>query len=513
MSVQKRHRQHSMAGMTSRKTRLASSLAIAIGLSTTSVAAFAANGWPQNDPRDAMQQQFDTVEAFRHIQAWHAKHPSPEPQATLGGATIAVTNCNDSGVGSFREAMENANSGDTIDMSGLSCSTISLSGLVVATGNPTTLTLQGAIVGGEPRPIITTSGDSPIINTASTELAIDALTIQGGEKYSSADKYGGGACVSASSIHISDSIITDCHSSGGDGAKGGAIAAEYDVYLTRSVVSDSTAIDNVDNDSDVAKGGAVYAGDHLGMKYSMVTGGTASTPVDGGFGGGIYAANSAHIKYSTIATSSAGTAGGGLQVGTPLVASTSSGNVTIDSSTISSNYAGKYAGVAISTREEVSIDSSTIAWNDCNDDGDLVCGLFINGGTGGTSPMPSISFTNNLISNNFNLSNGSYSDFDSQTGIVITGNHNLVGTYANANHSNLPGDTIAENVEFTALGDHGGPTWTRIPLRGWALNMGATANVEDQRGVDRPIGTADDIGAVETDALFLGRFEDPPLLN
>ena len=39
-------------------------------------------------------------------------------------AAVAVANCNDSGTGSLREAVANAASGDTIDLSQLGCSRI-----------------------------------------------------------------------------------------------------------------------------------------------------------------------------------------------------------------------------------------------------------------------------------------------------------------------------------------------------------------------------------------------------
>lgn len=41
-------------------------------------------------------------------------------------ATIPVTNCNDSGNGSLRAAIAEAQNGDTVDMSVLTCSTITL---------------------------------------------------------------------------------------------------------------------------------------------------------------------------------------------------------------------------------------------------------------------------------------------------------------------------------------------------------------------------------------------------
>src|SRR5262249_46061722 len=57
-------------------------------------------------------------------------------------ATLPVTNCNDAGGGSLRAAMAAAHSGDTVDMTGLTCGKISLATgeLNVPVDN---LTLQG----------------------------------------------------------------------------------------------------------------------------------------------------------------------------------------------------------------------------------------------------------------------------------------------------------------------------------------------------------------------------------
>src|SRR5690242_18063361 len=44
----------------------------------------------------------------------------------LGGNTIVVTNCDDSGAGSLRDAIASAVSGDEVDFTNLGCSTITL---------------------------------------------------------------------------------------------------------------------------------------------------------------------------------------------------------------------------------------------------------------------------------------------------------------------------------------------------------------------------------------------------
>ena len=68
--------------------------------------------------------------------------PNSSPPGIRGD--IVVTNCDDSGPGSLREAYFNAVDQDTIDLSQLSCSTISLTtGALTDSGAATSLTLIG----------------------------------------------------------------------------------------------------------------------------------------------------------------------------------------------------------------------------------------------------------------------------------------------------------------------------------------------------------------------------------
>ncbi len=68
--------------------------------------------------------------------------PAPHALPEIPANSIVVHNCNDSGNGSLRDALTHANNGDTIDLTQLSCSTITLTtGSILFT--QTTITLQG----------------------------------------------------------------------------------------------------------------------------------------------------------------------------------------------------------------------------------------------------------------------------------------------------------------------------------------------------------------------------------
>ena len=76
--------------------------------------------------------------ATRPARAFDRSHIAPKST----GAIQAVGNCNDSGAGSLREAVTAATDGDTIDLTALTCSTITLpSGAIEIKAKD--LTLQG----------------------------------------------------------------------------------------------------------------------------------------------------------------------------------------------------------------------------------------------------------------------------------------------------------------------------------------------------------------------------------
>jgi hypothetical protein len=68
-----------------------------------------------------------------------------------------------------------------------------------------------------------------------------------------------------------------------------------------------------------------------------------------------------------------------------------------------------------------------------------------------------------------------------------------------------PTDLPNTNAMLGQLGNHGGPTETRLPQAGSpAIHKGLCLAFAptDQRGVPRPQGVACDIGAVEVQALW-----------
>ena len=94
--------------------------------------------------------------------------------------TFVVTNCDDSGAGSLRDAVNSAVSGDVIDLTQLGCSTITLtSGTVASSANDLTLIGPGvtdlAILG------VPSNNESVIYHTGYGTLSISGMVISGGK--------------------------------------------------------------------------------------------------------------------------------------------------------------------------------------------------------------------------------------------------------------------------------------------------------------------------------------------
>jgi hypothetical protein len=213
-------------------------------------------------------------------------------------ANIVVTNTNDSGEGSLRQAILDANASAGAD-------TISFAGSLFTDATPDTISLTSGeltitddvTIEGTGANQLTVSGNnaSRVFNifNAGTDATIDALTIANGN---SAD--GGGIRInSGSSLVLTDSTVSNNNSGGAFGG-----------------------------------GGIANAGGTVNVINSTISGNTSS------FGGGIASQGTLSVTNSTISGNTASQLGGGLIVG---------GAVTLTSSTITNNTAGNGAGIAV----------------------------------------------------------------------------------------------------------------------------------------------------------------------
>ncbi|MEH2115632.1 Calx-beta domain-containing protein [Nostoc sp.] len=382
----------------------------------------------------------------------------------VDGTIYIVTNTNDSGAGSLRQAIINANNDPGIE-------TIIFDPTgIFGDATPDTITLtsgelnvtQAVIIQGTGANKLTISGNntSRVFN-ASASLSIDGLNITGGNAAN------GGGIYSTSSITLSNSSISGNTAS----TSGGGIYSSSSVTLSNSIISSNTANSN---------GGGIYSSN------ATISNSTFSSNTANNNGGGIYSSN-ATISNSTFSSNTANSNGGGIF---------SSSILTISNSTISSNTAKTYGG-GIDTNN-ATVSNSTIFGNtadsDNNGQGDGG-GIYRAGGT--------VSISNSIIAGNIDPGNQGADIYGSN----FNGNaYNLIGKIAGKSSGTLGTgtDIINPNPGLKPLGDYGGSTQTHaLTFSSPARNAGDPAYsgglTTDQRGID--------FNRIESGRIDIGAFE------
>lgn len=463
--------------------------------------------WKRPDPADV---------ALRWQPAAHAIPDVP-------AGSIVVQNCNDHGSGSLRAALASASSGQTIDLTQLSCSQITLTtGSIVFTQS--VITLQGP--GSKYLSISGNDTYSPLRHYALGRLYINDLTVERGLQYAAI--YGAhGGCIYGDHVYLSGTVVSNCTARTEDTtnsyrASGGAISAYSKVSLYNSSVIDSSALAPHSG----AYGGGVYSPGSISITRSFV-GGNYSTSR----GGGMYAFNGLLASYSTFDSNNAGTYSGafGAKGNITIVNSTISNNqairavggaqlyapydtapVTILSSTISGNRSYVSGGIIVVRGNGIDgahIANSTIAFNHEDTPTRYGAGLGLYG-----QAVNGFDLESTIVSNNTYGGGSNEDDVGGSASVTITGASNLIG------YSTLPvpADTILQQDPLLGpLAFNGGPTATHMVLSGSpAIDAGNnTFNASfDQRGSGFPrvVGSGADIGAYELntdDVIFVNGFD------
>ena len=412
---------------------------------------------------------------------------------TAQAATFTVSNLNDEGAGSLRQAIIDANqngNGSTVDdivfASGLS-GTIDVgsstgTGLDAETAmnirgpGPAQLTLRG------------TNGVDYVVFTGAFGLygssfgdpiTLSGMTITGGNatnKVYSND--GGGINNSAASLTVSNVVIT------GNYARddGGGIYT-YDpagsVTVVNSTVSGNHASDGTD---DGAYAGAIYSQD----SPVTIRNSTVSNNTSGGDGGAIYMSSrysvdpSLTIENSTIANN-ASLAVGGNDGGGGVFIGSGGDNQTLD------------------------IESSTITGNSVAEGNDHGGGVYAVG-----LASTNVRIQNTIIANNHGTSaKDIYSEYGGQLGFSLIKELGADSTDTGYSFTNTGPNVIGVDPQLGPLASNGGPTQTQAPSSASpVIDKGAAFGLNsDQRGVLRPIdfpaiantagGNGADIGAFE----------------
>jgi len=412
-------------------------------------------------------------------EATRAPATTPTPNAFR-----TVSNCNDAGAGSFRQAMVSALTGDIVDLRDLPCSKITLTTGAVTT-SAQSLTIYGP--GTDHLEINGNANSSLIRHSGFGTMQIDNLRLTNG-KYSTSASAVGGCIYSHGSVTLDHSIVSGCvvESSNGS-AKGGAIFASNAVILQNSIVSTGIA----DSDSGTGRGGGIYAGT-LATQDSTIEGNATNGAVSEG--GGAFVLGNSHFERSTISGNSADLAGG-LLLNFNNVGDTRYAILTDD--TISGNSATHVGGVFV--RSTLYLTSSTITLN--KETSQSGAGLYA---AGAVRAIGSIIAGNTV--------NGSPCDLGGGNSTVISQNSekNIIGLSL---IPSIPSDTMSTDPQLGPLRDNGGVTRTHAPAAGSpAINHGQTSTSDpwDGRGngFPRKIGAAVDIGAFEVngDIIFANGF-------
>ncbi len=476
---------------------------------------------------------------------------SPGAALTLGAAALAavpaaqaatftVTNTNDAGAGSLRQAIIDANGAagaDIVDAAGVTGTITLTTGQLAVTDSvdiqgpgAASLTVNG---GGTGRVFYLYSG-AGLIDVTISDLTIagggavtfgagiidfgENLTVDGVVISGNVANAGGGAIAATDlsgdgmSLTVRDSTISG-NDSGRDGGGIYFYATGGPLVIENSVISGNDAVDD---------GGGIYLydiTDDLTITNSTISGNTAST----GLGGGVYFyqtdGGTQTIDHSTFDnnTATAGVGGGimGVFTDTPL---------TIDHSTFSNNDATAGGGMffAFAFGAPIVVTDSTISGNQAtaNDGGGIfLYGLYAGGtfaiesstiagntaaATGGgaftlAGPVP---IENSIVGDNTGASDG-------DLGTALAGNFDLSFTLVEApgtaNITDSGGNILNQDPQLGPLANNGGLTLTHKPAAtSPAVNAGnpafAPPPATDQRDLPRVVNTVIDMGSVELGA-------------
>jgi hypothetical protein len=423
-----------------------------------------------------------------------------------GGVTIPVTNCDDDGAGSLRDAVQNiAVSGDIVDMAGLACSTITLtSGAIITAADDLTILGPGDDMNG--LTIDANYASEIFIHIGAGTFQVEYLTAINGGKYTASDTNAPGGCIySTGDVSLLDAGVKYCtaEAQGTGQAHGGGVYSKLGLTALRSTISGNTARST----SASSSGGGAFTRGPLFTKYSWFRNNTASVVQVGnyGFGGAVWSNNDATVLNSTISGNQAGTV-----AGMDLLGTTVSQDLQVGNSTFTDNYAyHSNFGSELYLGNVGEVANSTITANVTKNPSNTKYGAGLNIGYFATVTVQSTILSANTINTGTSYLPDDIGVFGA--GVFGGGANNLVGIASGG--IELPPDTIITvDPGLGSLSANGGPTPTMAPVStSLAINHGNNANngKYDQRGPGYPrvIGANADIGAVETDVIFANGFD------
>jgi len=466
-------------------------------------------------------------------------------------ATITVTSPDDDGgVGTLREALAIAQDGDTINFD-----PAMLPATIVLSGSALEIVDKGVTIEGPGKDELTVDGRGLssvfFVWSKGKIVTISGLTIVNGN-----NPNGGGVASWESTLMLTDCALSDNYAQEGGG---GVYFAFGDLHITNCTLSNNTS--GVSETyagggavaflaAPLADGPTVYP--TLTIEHSILTGNTAP------FGGGISIAvagwpfatvlASVTVTDTTLSNNSANSEwsaayGGGIAIAVfgDETSDYSSVELTLENSTLSGNSATNSltaigGGIVISGQSRysaiVNVQNSTLSGNSAS-----ATNGFGGGGAIFAAGEGSLFLGNSTLSDNWSQSvEGSYAggifnagheiyvwntilnagpsganldqyvvEGEESYGNFYSGGYNLSsddgGGFLNDSTDQVDSDPLLE-----PLADNGGPTFTHaLRADSPAIDAGSAFDMDfnpvdtDQRGVTRPQGSGDDIGAFEAE--------------
>jgi len=415
---------------------------------------------------------------------------------TAHAATFTVSNLNDSGAGSLRDAVATANVTAGPDVINFQPG---LTGVITLTSGQLEVTDSVDIQGPGASSLSVSGNDSSRVfylysGAALLNVSISNLTITNG-----ASSIGAGIANFNENLDLDGMVITN-NAASDDGGGLWMDGFDFRFDIQNSTITGNTA---------QSKGGGVYVEDtninavpNL-IRNTVISGNTAAR------GGGIYLYDpdsQITIDQVTISDNEASVSGGGMTLQDTdagdfiITNSTFSGNqapvgggayfyqpdtpLLISNTTVSGNQGTTGAGIYFYDGFDADLSFVTVVSNVATGDGG---GLFVlNNG-------PSI--TNSIVADN---SAAVDSDLGGDDNFDVTYSLIEVPGMMNDNGNNITG----VDPQLGPLADNGGPTETHLPSATSpaldAANLALTPGItSDQRGNTRPGGAAADMGAVE----------------
>ncbi|WP_190884876.1 putative Ig domain-containing protein [Spirosoma profusum] len=381
-------------------------------------------------------------------------------------STYTVTNTNDAGAGSLRQAM--------LDIAATTCPgpftiTASVSGTINLASVLPDITKDITFIGPGASNLTVrrnSGGNYRIFTIPNTNtVSFDGFTIADGF----ADQSEGGGIKNFGTLTLSNCILRNNQTNENGGGVQNAIGGRLTVTNCR--FEGNSAVLNLNTGGG---GGVVHDGSFLSITNSTFISNSATS------GGGLFTGSANASVANCLFTGNMALSGGGME-------SRAATTITITNCTFSNNTAENVGG-AVSGVGDKSIINTTISQNKSNGGGITI----YNNST--------VTFKNCIIAGNTNQAGTAANDINNDGGTISSSSYNVIGTGGSGGLTNgVNNNIVGVTPLLSTLGNYGGPTQTHALLPGSpAINAGTNtgAPATDARGINRVGNT--DIGSFES---------------